>query len=208
MPDSETKMLIEYLPYFLRNYYEFKQLCKSGDVEVKNIDKTVDWIFNSAFIADCDETIIAMYEKWLDITPKISETLEQRRNNVRLMWNSTASMTLPQLKIKLEKICGNGNYEITAAEELYNLVIFLDIQKVSEKTVDELLKIWLPMNIDYKLNAETKVNEELKVGIITKLEKRNEVSVEEYEEDATLIFLVDENNNLFLDGDGNLLLTV
>ena len=41
--DNETKTLLEYLPPFLREYYEFKQLCKSGDIEVSSIDKAVDW---------------------------------------------------------------------------------------------------------------------------------------------------------------------
>ena len=36
--DNETKTLLEYLPPFLREYYEFKQLCKSGDIEVSSID--------------------------------------------------------------------------------------------------------------------------------------------------------------------------
>ena len=35
--DNETKTLLEYLPPFLREYYEFKQLCKSGDIEVSSI---------------------------------------------------------------------------------------------------------------------------------------------------------------------------
>ena len=46
--DNETKTLLEYLPPFLREYYEFKQLCKSGDIEVSSIDKAVDWNFDSA----------------------------------------------------------------------------------------------------------------------------------------------------------------
>lgn len=37
--DNETKTLLEYLPPFLREYYEFKQLCKSGDIEVSSMTK-------------------------------------------------------------------------------------------------------------------------------------------------------------------------
>ena len=78
--DNETKTLLEYLPPFLREYYEFKQLCKSGDIEVSSIDKAVDWNFDSAFISDCDATVLSKYERLLGIIPTSSQSIENRRN--------------------------------------------------------------------------------------------------------------------------------
>ena len=201
--DNETKTLLEYLPPFLREYYEFKQLCKSGDIEVSSIDKAVDWNFDSAFISDCDATVLSKYERLLGIIPTSSQSIENRRNMVLLQWNTVASMTLSQFISKLQEYCGKDNiYVDTSREQFYQLVLWLNIHKVDVPIIKDFVDTWLPMNVNYTLNGKTEIEESLKIGFLTKVEKANIISVESYQEDASLVLCVDDDDNLLLSDDG------
>ena len=203
--DNETKTLLEYLPPFLREYYEFKQLCKSGDIEVSSIDKAVDWNFDSAFISDCDATVLSKYERLLGIIPTSSQSIESRRNKVLLQWNTVASMTLPQFISKLQEYCGKDNiYVDTSREQFYQLVLWLNIHKVDVPIIKDFVDTWLPMNVNYTLNGKTEIEESLKIGFLTKVEKANIISVESYQEDTSLVLCVDDDDNLLLSDDGDI----
>lgn len=203
--DNETKNLLEYLPPFLREYYEFKQLCKSGDIEVSSIDKAVDWNFDSAFISDCDATVLSKYERLLGIIPTSSQSIENRRNMVLLQWNTVASMTLSQFISKLQEYCGKDNiYVDTSREQFYQLVLWLNIHKVDVPIIKDFVDTWLPMNVNYTLNGKTEIEESLKIGFLTKVEKANIISVESYQEDASLVLCVDDDDNLLLSDDGDI----
>ena len=203
--DNETKTLLEYLPPFLREYYEFKQLCKSGDIEVSSIDKAVDWNFDSAFISDCDETVLSKYEKFLGIVSSSSQSLETRKNKVLLQWNTIASMTLPQFVSKLQGYCGKDNiYVDTSREQFYQLVLWLNIHEVDVPIIKDFVDTWLPMNVNYTLNGKTEIEESLKIGFLTKVEKANIISVESYQEDTSLVLCVDDDDNLLLSDDGDI----
>lgn len=203
--DNETKTLLEYLPPFLREYYEFKQLCKSGDIEVSSIDKAVDWNFDSAFISDCDATVLSKYERLLGIIPTSSQSIENRRNMVMLQWNTVASMTLSQFISKLQEYCGKDNiYVDTSREQFYQLVLWLNIHKVDVPIIKDFVDTWLPMNVNYTLNGKTEIEESLKIGFLTKVEKANIISVESYQEDASLVLCVDDDDNLLLSDDGDI----
>ena len=203
--DNETKTLLEYLPPFLREYYEFKQLCKSGDIEVSSIDKAVDWNFDSAFISDCDATVLSKYERLLGIIPTSSQSIENRRNMVLVQWNTVASMTLSQFISKLQEYCGKDNiYVDTSREQFYQLVLWLNIHKVDVPIIKDFVDTWLPMNVNYTLNGKTEIEESLKIGFLTKVEKANIISVESYQEDASLVLCVDDDDNLLLSDDGDI----
>lgn len=203
--DNETKTLLEYLPPFLREYYEFKQLCKSGDIEVSSIDKAVDWNFDSAFISDCDATVLSKYERLLGIIPTSSQSIENRRNKVLLQWNTVAIMTLPQFISKLQEYCGKDNFTVdNSREQFYQLVIWLNIHKVDVPIIKDFVDTWLPMNVNYTLNGKTEIEESLKIGFLTKVEKANIISVESYQEDTSLVLCVDDDNNLLLSDDGDI----
>jgi len=199
--DNETKTLLEYLPPFLREYYEFK----SGDIEVSSIDKAVDWNFDSAFISDCDATVLSKYERLLGIIPTSSQSIENRRNMVLLQWNTVASMTLSQFISKLQEYCGKDNiYVDTSREQFYQLVLWLNIHKVDVPIIKDFVDTWLPMNVNYTLNGKTEIEESLKIGFLTKVEKANIISVESYQEDASLVLCVDDDDNLLLSDDGDI----
>lgn len=189
----------------MREYYEFKQLCKSGDIEVSSIDKAVDWNFDSAFISDCDATVLSKYERLLGIIPTSSQSIENRRNMVLLQWNTVASMTLSQFISKLQEYCGKDNiYVDTSREQFYQLVLWLNIHKVDVPIIKDFVDTWLPMNVNYTLNGKTEIEESLKIGFLTKVEKANIISVESYQEDASLVLCVDDDDNLLLSDDGDI----
>lgn len=69
--------LIKYLPEFLREFTEFKELFKAEDSEFDMLSPSVDNIFSESTIKYCSENSIKEWEQALGIKP--NGTLEQRR---------------------------------------------------------------------------------------------------------------------------------
>ena len=59
--------LIEYLPNFLKDIKDFKEIFNSLDVELNKIDNSFDYIINQASIMDADEKRIEQWEEFLRI---------------------------------------------------------------------------------------------------------------------------------------------
>lgn len=205
--DYESKTLVEYLPAFLRDYYEYEQLFKSGDIEVNSIDKAVDYNFDSAFISECDESVLSKYEDVLGIASKPTETIEQRKTNVKVSWNSVASMTFSQLKKLLNEICSSENYSLNTSMLYFGkLLLYCNVHKVPIDTVNNLIKTWLPMNIDYDINGTSEEKQQLNIGVFSKIEENYSITVENYIEDETLVMFSDDNEDILLDDNSNILI--
>ena len=105
---------------------------------------------------------------------------------VLLQWNTVASMTLSQFISKLQEYCGKDNiYVDTSREQFYQLVLWLNIHKVDVPIIKDFVDTWLPMNVNYTLNGKTEI-------------------VESYQEDASLVLCVDDDDNLLLSDDGDI----
>ena len=106
---------------------------------------------------------------------------------------------------KLQEYCGKDNiYVDTSREQFYQLVLWLNIHKVDVPIIKDFVDTWLPMNVNYTLNGKTEIEESLKIGFLTKVEKANIISVESYQEDASLVLCVDDDDNLLLSDDGDI----
>ena len=114
-------------------------------------------------------------------------------------------MTLPQFISKLQEYCGKDNFTVdNSREQFYQLVIWLNIHKVDIPLIKDFIDTWLPMNVNYTLNGKTEIEESLKIGFLTKIEKANIISVESYQEDTSLVLCVDDDDNLLLSDDGDI----
>ena len=75
-------MLIEYLPPIVSKIREIKEICAAEQPEFDLLEKQVDQILANMFILLADKEGIERFEQELNITPKASDTLEDRRLNV------------------------------------------------------------------------------------------------------------------------------
>lgn len=144
----DRKKLIEYLPTFMQQFAEIKQIMQVEDTEMDKVENSIWKVFDNAFIDDCDEYGIKKYEELLDITPSADDTLERRRAAVLLRWNDALPYTYRTLIRKLDKYCGENQYRIE--NDLEHYIIHLHTyfnSKYQISDVIEMLEDIVPLNM-------------------------------------------------------------
>lgn len=171
----ERKKLLDYLPDFMRQFSEMKEITETEDTELDEIDISIQKVIDNAFIEDCDEYGIKKYETLLGISPSSQDTLDSRRSRVFLRWNDDIPYTYRVLIRKLNALCGVNNYTITGDESAYYLHFETSLGLFGQvKELEQLLEKILPVNIYYELSNSLRLeaNNEIKLaGSVCVVEK-------------------------------------
>ncbi len=158
-------MLIKYLPKFVAEYDEMKEILNSEQFEIDKLKIELSKVFDNQFIANCDENGISRFEDLLDIIPNELDTLESRISRVYVRWNDSIPYTLKGLKEKLLTMCGEGNFNVELDE--YNLIITVTLPLANQvKELEFMLDYMIPCNLlviiknnlEYKANAKFYTN--------------------------------------------------
>lgn len=161
----DRKRLIEYLPDFMQNFSEIKELMRVTNIESDRIYPLIGRILDEAFIEDCSEHGIQKYEKLLGIIPNADDSLEIRRSRVRLYWNNEAPYTYRVLVRKMNMLCGMDNYDIDPEMENYRMEFNIyNASQVAE--LEELLEKMLPENMAYSIYAAASHSGTASAGIV------------------------------------------
>lgn len=103
------RQLIKYLPYVVRDYPEFQGITGSEQPEFERAWGSADDLLNNQFISTAGSMGLSRWEKILGITPKGTDTLEDRR--FRIMTGSMKNFRTPIPRCGTsETLCGAGNY--------------------------------------------------------------------------------------------------
>lgn len=149
----ERKKLIEYLPPFMRDFAEIKEIMNVEDAELDILNKKMWSVLDNCFIEDCDEYGIKKYENILGIIPLAEDTLESRKIRVLNRWNDTIPYTYKVLIRKLNIFCGVNNYEITGNLKDYELVITTSLSYIGQANeLDIMLDKVVPVNMNITSN--------------------------------------------------------
>lgn len=102
-----------YVPSIYKNVKEIDALIKSEDYLFDILISIVDKEYARMFIQTSDETGVERFEKLLEITPNLAlETLEFRKQRLLTRCNSTLPYSTIWLKIYLNAVLGEHNYEL------------------------------------------------------------------------------------------------
>lgn len=142
------RKLINYLPYVVRDYAEFKGILEAEQPEIETAWDFADDLLNNQFISTAGNVGLARWEKILEIVPKGSDTLEDRRFRILTRLNEELPYTLPQLRNILETLCGSGNYSAEIVEGTYILIVKVGLEaKNNFRDVEALLNRVVPENL-------------------------------------------------------------
>lgn len=142
------KKLIEYLPQFMQNFSELKELLRVVNIETDSINILIQKILDEAFIEDCTEYGLRKYENFLHIIPADGESLETRRSRVLLYWDNSVPYSYRNLIRQLNNYCGADNYDIDQVNYLVSLSVY---GKTDISVIREFLEKVLPENILYEV---------------------------------------------------------
>ena len=140
--------LTGYLPDILKKVYEFKEIFKAEEPELELIFEKADIILDECFIDTLDGYGCARWEKMLAIVPKDTDTLELRRLRIKTALNGDTPYTMRSLENKLKTLCGEGNFVLRYANDIYTLSIGLALGvKEQYDYLKQVLEEIVPANI-------------------------------------------------------------
>lgn len=160
------RKLINYLPYVVRDYGEFQGIMGSEQPEFERAWNSTDDLLDNQFISTAGTLGLSRWEKILGITPKGTDSLEDRRFRILTRLNEELPYTIPQLRNILETLCGSGNYSAEVMEGTYQLIVKIGVAaKKNFSDVESLLDRVVPQNM--VINLLQLYNTHAELGLLT-----------------------------------------
>ncbi|MBR5582984.1 MAG: DUF2313 domain-containing protein [Lachnospiraceae bacterium] len=177
-----NRFLIDYLPPIMRSYREMKHIMSAEQPEIDDVFVSAEQVLSNQFIMDADETGVKRWESNVGITPKDTDTLDERKFRVITKMNQQLPYTIKKLNEVLTTICGSGNFLIHPQVNEYHIEIKLALSNKNnyEEVVDVLTKM-IPANLTQYVQIMYNTYEELKkythaeLSEFTHYQLRNEV---------------------------------
>lgn len=158
--------LIERLPPVLQNKMEYIEVCKTQNNEFVFLWNKINDTLKDQFLYELTLNGVRRWERIMKITPKASETLEDRRFRIINRYLNKLPYTMTSLKQILNTLCGENGYKIEYDNLTYTLIIRLELSvKHQLDEVIRSLKYIIPTNIVQDISLL--YNQHLTVGKYT-----------------------------------------
>ncbi|MCX7715050.1 MAG: YmfQ family protein [Clostridia bacterium] len=135
--------ILKYLPPFLQVVTEFMEIAESENPEFDTLKSYKADVLNDQFLADATENGISRWETILGITPKGTDTLDDRRFRVLANLNKNLPYTYTTLVQQLINLCGENGY--TVSVDNANYLVTVKIALSSKSMYDEVNKLLVKM---------------------------------------------------------------
>ena len=117
-------------------------------IDVDNAWENVENVRNDQFVTAATENGVKRWESILDLTPKATYTLEERKFNILTRLNEQLPYTIDTLKTSLTSLCGTDGYMLNIDSNNYKLLVKLALtNKNNYESVEYLLNKITPANI-------------------------------------------------------------
>lgn len=147
--DEREITLLDSLPQIYHPIYDYQGITNASGRELSDLYNGVKNLVDDQFIATASASTLTRWEKYLDITPNGTDTLEERRFRVLSKLNDRPPYTDGYLINKLDELCGRDYYRIFREYKNYRLIIEISLDSVANtNTVMELVKSIIPANIE------------------------------------------------------------
>ena len=145
---ATDRKLVNYLPYFMQEYLEMQKIMEAEQSEIDNLWDAAESAFADQFIQDATENGVARWEAILGISPKDTDTLNERKFCIMAKLNQELPYTMRKLMQFLTNLCGADGYSVDMNPSEYKITIRLGLaNKSSYKEVEKILKRMIPANM-------------------------------------------------------------
>ena len=133
---KKPRYLLNYLPPILHDKKEYIEIFKTEDVEVNKLFLNINSLFDNLFLESLNLQGVKRWEKILKITPKQSETLEDRRFRIITRYLTKLPYTKRSLHTILATLCGENGYKLNIDHK--NFVIKVRVALRAKHKIDEV----------------------------------------------------------------------
>ncbi len=134
---------LNYYPEYLQNIAEFKELSRVVDKEIEKLQEAINNASKDRFIRELTIDGILRWESILKITPKGTETLDDRRFRIAARLFDELPYTMIVLKEKLALLCGKDGYKVNLEHTKYKITIKVEL--TAKHQVEEIRKVLAKM---------------------------------------------------------------
>ena len=129
-------------------YTEVQEIMKAEQPELDFLWKACEDALADQFILDATEYGVGRWESMLSITPKDTDTLDERKFRILVRLNQELPYTMTKLKEALTTLCGADGFSIDLQANKYHIEIKLAIGHHNNylEVVDLLTKM-IPANM-------------------------------------------------------------
>ena len=145
---ATDRLLINYLPPYMQEYMEIRGIMQAEQPEVDSLWSSMETVFANQYILDATEYGVKRWESMLGISPKDTDTLDERKFRILARLNQELPYTLTKLKEMLTTLCGADGFSINLNAAQYHIEIKLGLgNKNSYGEVQNLMKKMIPANM-------------------------------------------------------------
>lgn len=160
------RKLIDYLPNFLQKYKEFEIIFETEQEEVSQLWESTRNALKDQFIMDATEYGVTRWERILNIFPKATDSLDDRRFRILTRMNEQLPYTFRTLDAQLSNLTGEDGYSIHVDHENYLLKVRVAlVAKNNFNDVEALLHRVVPVNM--LIDLSLLYNQYLTLGNVT-----------------------------------------
>lgn len=142
------RRLLDYLPPFVQRFKEMSEIMETEQSEFESAWQSAENALADQAVLTATINGIKRWEKIFGITPKATETLEERRFRIVTKLNERPPYTFEALQNYLSLLLGENGYTLHLNTDKYELTIKLaTANETNYETVVELLEKILPANI-------------------------------------------------------------
>lgn len=120
-----ARKLLDYLPLQLQEIREYRGILDALQDQFEKLDRQIDYVLKESVIMTAEDYGLGRWETMLKITPKKSDTVEERRFRILSKLMAKLPYTYRQLENLLDELCGPGNYMIDLDPDAYVLEVSL-----------------------------------------------------------------------------------
>lgn len=145
---ANDRLLIKYLPPFMQEYIEIQAIMNTEQLDIDALWTAIKNAFDDQYIMDATEYGVMRWESMLKISPKPTETLDERKFRILAYLNRKLPYTMTRLKELLTVLCGVDGFIIDLRAEHYYINIKLGVGNHNKfEEVKKLLNTVLPANL-------------------------------------------------------------
>lgn len=150
------QIIINHYPKVIRQIKEIQQIARAEDIEFEKLKAVTTQTIRNMFVYTADETGVKRFETVFKITPKASQSLEDRKAYILSMMNRR-KMSLSELTAMLS----NYSEGIELLNDFSNMemIVTINTDASSLETLNNIIDEILPLNIyfEFALQRETTI---------------------------------------------------
>ena len=161
---ATDRKLIQYLPSFMQEHKEMQEIMKAEQPEIDLLWIAAEGVFADQFILDATTNGVSRWESMIGISPKGTDTLEERKFRILSELNQELPYTFRKLEQVLTTLCGPDGYLVRLFAAEYRVSVRVALNNSSNYSeVKNIVNKMIPANMMCNVELMYTTHDELKV---------------------------------------------